>query len=296
MYISLNVTSALIIILQCLFLLYLYQTHSNILVAFNIAHNNIDAMLFISGAAIATQVLILILFYFLKNKSDFTYMKLDLIVTKNIFSYSAVNFVITILFYLVMRTDIFFVEKFCSKINLSNYLQAAKIGQMLLVFPGLIAGVIFPYTIEAPKTLAHKVAFLCRTLTLLYLIVFFIFISVGKFIFPWLLGKDFNLMYEIFAISFTGIYCLSMSLLVISFFEGINKQKIIIGSFSAVLFFILIADYFLVPKYGYTAAAAIFSIANLIGLVVLLNSFKKETEIKFSNMFIVKRTDFNVLN
>ncbi len=296
MYISLNVTSAAIIILQCLFLLYLYYSHSNILESFKIARNNIDAILLVSGAAIAAQVLILISFYFLKNKSDFTNMKLDLIVTKNIFSYSAINFVITVLFYLVMRADIYFVEKFCSKINLSNYLQAAKIGQMLLVFPGLIAGVIFPYTIEAPEALAHKVAFLCRTLTLLYLIVFFVFLSVGKFIFPWLLGKDFNLMYEIFAISFAGIYCLSISLLIISFFEGINKQKMIIESFSAVLFFILIADYFLVPKYGYIAAAAIFSIANLIGLIVLLNSFKKETEIKFTNMFIVKRTDFNVLS
>ena len=84
--------------------------------------------------------------------------------------------------------------------------------------------------------------------------------------------------------------------MIISYFEGTNKQKIIIWSFLSVLFVVVIADYFLVSKYGYMAAAAIFSIANLSGLAILLNTFKKETEIKFTDMFILKQTDFNFLN
>ena len=296
MFISLNVLSGIVVIIQTFLLLSIYFSDKNIFITLGITKSKIDAVLIISAGAIFLQIILLILFFYTANKNDFKvpYCKDSSI--KKLFSYSILNFIITVLFFLVLRTDLYFVEKYCTKVVLANYLQAAKIGQMLLIFPGLIAGVIFPYTINDSKALAGKVAYLCRGLTFLYLIIFLVFLGFGQFVFPWMLGKDFNLMYEIFAVSFTGVYCLSISLLIISYFEGTNKQKIIIWSFLSVLFVVVIADYFLVPKYGYTAAAAIFSIANLSGLVILLNTFKKETEIKFTDMFIVKETDFNFLN
>lgn len=291
MYISLNVISAAIIFLQCTSLLYLYYSPSNFLVAYKIASNNIDAMMLISSVAIFIQVLILMAFFFSRNKKDFSNMNFDLLVTKKIFSYSVINFVITVLFYLVMRADIYFVEKFCNKIDLSNYLQAAKIGQMLLVFPGLLAGVIFPYTIEAPKALAHKVAFLCRMLTFLYLFVYVVFLLFGRFVFIWLLGTDFNLMYEIFAISFFGVYCLSISLLFISYFEGINKLTIILCSLGATFTIIVFLNFLLVSKYGYKAAAVVFSGANLIGLIILFMKFLRITDITITDVLILKKDD-----
>ncbi len=295
MYISLNVVSAAVIFLQSLLLLYLYFSTQDFLINYKLAKNYTDVILLISAVTILIQIILLIAFYYSKNKIDFANLKLDLSVTKYIFSYSAINFVITVLFFLVMRIDIFFVEKYCNKISLSNYLQTAKIGQMLLVFPGLVAGVIFPYTIEAPKVLAGKVAYLCRTLTFLYLLIFIIFLFTGQFVFTWLLGPDFNLMYEIFAASFFGIYCLSISLLFISYFEGINKQKIIIEAFLVTLFIIIIVSYLFVPMYGYLAAAITVSIANFVGLLVLLKAFNKETAIKFNETFFVKLDDLKFL-
>ena len=296
MFISLNVLSGIIVIIQTFLLLSIYFSDKNIFITLGITKSKIDAVLIISAGAIFLQIILLILFFYTANKNDFKvpYCKDSSI--KKLFSYSILNFIITVLFFLVLRTDLYFVEKYCTKVELANYLQAAKIGQMLLIFPGLIAGVIFPYTINDSKALAGKVAYLCRGLTFLYLIIFLLFLGLGQFVFPWMLGKDFNLMYKIFAVSFAGVYCLSISLLIISYFEGTNKQKIIIWSFLSVLFVVVIADYFLVSKYGYMAAAAIFSIANLSGLAILLNTFKKETEIKFTDMFIVKQTDFNFLN
>jgi O-antigen/teichoic acid export membrane protein len=259
------------------------------------AGNNIDAMLLISAVAILIQMILLIGFYYLKNKTDFTNLRFDLNVTKNIFSYSSVNFVITVLFFLVMRVDIYFVEKYCNKIDLSNYLQAAKIGQMLLVLPGLLAGVIFPYTIEAPKVLAGKVAYLCRTLSFFYLLILFVFILTGRFVFTWLLGPDFNLMFTVFATSFFGVYCLSISLLFISYFTGLNKQKIIIKALLVTLIIMIITNYLFVPIYGYLAAAVIFSTANLLGVLILLKAFKGETNIRFNETFLVKLSDFKFL-
>lgn len=296
MFISLNVLSAVTVIIQTFLLMTIYFCDKSFFVTLGITKSKIDVVLIISAGTIFLQIILLILFFYTTNKNDFIvpYSKDSSI--KKLFSYSILNFIITVLFFLVLRTDLYFVEKYCTKVGLANYLQAAKIGQLLLIFPGLIAGVIFPYTINDSKALAGKVAYLCRGLTFLYLIIFLVFLGFGKFVFPWMLGKDFNLMYEIFAISFVGVYCLSISLLIISYFEGTNKQKIIIWSFLSVLFVVVIADYFLVHKYGYTGAAAIFYIANLSGLAILFNTFKKETEINFTDMFIVKQTDFNLLN
>ena len=296
MFISLNVLGCTVVILQTFLLASIYFLKKDFLQFLDIAESNINAVLIISGGIVFLQILMLTLFFYYQNKLDFKVPYYNNGVIKKLFNYSVLNFMITILFFLILRTDLYFVEKYCTKVELANYLQASKIGQMLLIFPGLIAGVIFPYTIDESKAIASKVASLCRTLTFLYIIIFLLFLGFGQFVFPWMLGKDFNLMYEIFAISFTGVYCLSISLLIISYFEGTNKQKIIIWSFLSVLFVIVIANYFLVPKYGYIAAAAIFSVANFSGLAILLNTFKNETAIKFTDIFIVKQTDFNFLN
>lgn len=295
MFISLNVLSCVVVILQTILLTVIYFSTENFLQSFGIAESNINAVLVISGGAIFLQIIMLTLFFYYKNKLDFKVPFCNDGLIKKLFNYSFLNFIITVLFFLILRTDLYFVEKYCSKVELANYLQAAKIGQMLLIFPGLIAGVIFPYTIDDSKAIAGKVAYLCRILTFLYVIILCVFLLIGQFFFTWLLGYDFNLMYEIFSISFFGIYCLSISLLLISYFVGINKQRIIIRSFLAVLLIILIANYLLVSDFGYAAAATIFSIANLVGVIMLFITFKTETGINFKEIFIVRFPDFKLL-
>jgi O-antigen/teichoic acid export membrane protein len=143
--------------------------------------------------------------------------------------------------------------------------------------------------------LAGKVAYLCRTLSFFYLLILFVFILTGRFVFTWLLGPDFNLMFTVFATSFFGVYCLSISLLFISYFTGLNKQKIIIKALLVTFIIMIITNYLFVPIYGYLAAAVIFSTANLLGVLILLKAFKGETNIRFNETFLVKLSDFKFL-
>ena len=253
MFISLNVLGCAVITLQTLLLTVIYFSKEDFLQSLGIAESNINAVLIISGGTVFLQILMLALFFFYKNKVDFKVPFYNDGLLKKLFHYSVLNFIITVLFFLILRTDLYFVEKYCTKVELANYLQASKVGQMLLVFPGLIAGVIFPYTVDDANALSGKVAYLCRGLTILYLFLFIVFLSFGQFVFPWMLGKDFNLIYEIFSILFFGIYCLSISLILISYFVGINKQWIVTWSFLAILLIILIANYLLVSKFGHTS-------------------------------------------
>ena len=294
MFISLNVISFVIVILQTLVLSVLYFNSQNFLIDLGIAKSNIDSILIISGVAVLFQVILLISFFYKQNAADFNILNNENGYLNKLINYSFLNFIITVLFFLTLRVDLYFVEKYCTTIELSNYLQAGKIGQMLLIIPGLIAGVIFPYTINEPSILKSKVAYLCRILTFVYLIVFIGFLLFGKMLFLWLLGSEFYLMHKIFALSFFGFYCLSISLLLVSYFEGISKQSIIIISFLATVTIMFLANYLCVPLYGYASAAITFSIANFIGLIILFRSYSKETAISFREVFITRPSDLKL--
>jgi O-antigen/teichoic acid export membrane protein len=190
-----------------------------------------------------------------------------------------------------MRADFYFVEKYCDAIALGNYVQISKIGQMALIFPNLLGGVIFPYTVNALDTFADKISFFCRLLTLAFVFLAIGFLVTGKYIFVWLLGADFNLMYAGIAGTFVGIYCLAMSMILISYLEGKNKQNIVLLANFIILALIIIGDFIYVPLYGYLAAAIIFSIANLVGFIVLLSYFIKSTGVRIKNIFFFTKHD-----
>ncbi len=293
MYISLNISACFIVLCQTIFLYYLYISGIDFLQNNKISKNSNDLMLIISGIGILLQMIFLCFYFYKQHKNDFKLIAQTGTITKSIFSYSLNNFGVTVLLFLVLRADLFFVEKYCDKIALGNYVQAAKIGQMLLVFPGLIAGVIFPFTINAAEALAGKVALLCRLLTVVYFTCFILFLLIGPYIFTWMLGGDFKLMYSIFIASFLGVYFLSISLLLVSYFEGVNKQVIILWALLITFIIIISADYFLVPAYGYMAAAVIFSIANFVGMFMLLKAFNKKTGIRLNKIFLFKLNDLN---
>jgi O-antigen/teichoic acid export membrane protein len=154
-----------------------------------------------------------------------------------------------------------------------------------------MGGVIFPYTVNAEAGFAEKVAFFCRVLTLIFLGIFILFLAFGKFIFTPLLGPDFVLVYKGMLGTFPGIFCFAINLIIISYFEGKNKQGVVLWSVVVSLLLLVIADYFLVPKYGFMAAAIVFSVANFCGMAVLLVSFIRTTKITLQNIFLFKPAD-----
>ena len=210
---------------------------------------------------------------------------------KNIFRYSAVNFAATVLMFLIMRADFYFVERYCSTLVLANYVQVAKIGQMALVFPGLLGGVIFPFTVNADESFSEKISFFCRVLTLIFIILLIIFLAAGPFIFTPMLGPDFYLMFRGLAATGIGVYCLAIGLILTSYFEGKNTQKIILVSNMVALLIILAGDTVFVPAFGYIAAALIFSTANLAGMIILLLHFMKKTSLSVKDIFLLKSSD-----
>lgn len=291
MYISINISGTVIAFLQSLVLLSFYFSGRNVLLQSGFAKNPYDAVLIVLAAGGLLQVVWLLIYFYTRHKKDFSLIQPSAETVKRIFNFSLINFAGTVFLFLIMRADFYFVEKYCSSLSLGNYIQVAKIGQMTLVFPGLLGGVIFPFTVKATDAFAGKVAFFCRLLSFLFLILLVLFLSVGRYIFVWLLGPDFYLVYAGLGGSLAGVWCLAISLILISYFEGKNNQNIILISGFVTLIMICLGDILFVPRYGFMAAAIIFSIANFAGMLLLILYFIKKTNTPFSSMFLFSRAD-----
>ena len=291
MYISINLSAAVAAFLQMAMLCFFYFSKTNFFLREGLAGNINNALLIVLSSGLILQLLFLGIWYFRSNKNNISLRLPDSSIITNIFRYSAVNFAATVLMFLIMRADFYFVERYCSTVVLANYVQVAKIGQMALVFPGLLGGVIFPFTVNADESFSEKVSFFCRVLTLIFMILLVIFLAAGPFIFTPLLGPDFYLMFRGLAATGVGIYCLAINLILTSYFEGKNSQKIILLSNIAALVIILAGDALFVPSFGYIAAAVIFSTANFAGMIILLLYFMKKASVPVKDIFLLKNSD-----
>ncbi len=250
-----------------------------------------DIVFLILSLAVAVQIIYLAIHFRLKYTQYFKSIKFSSTLLKGLFAYSGLTFISSILLFLVSRADFYFVEKYCDAGALGNYVQAAKIGQMALILPGLLGGVVFPFSIGAADAFAEKIAFLCRLLTVFFLALFTGVLAFGYYLLPWLLGKEFDAVFPIILLILPGIYFMAIGLIILSYLEGKNKQVVILFSNLMVLLLIIAADLYFVPKYKYVGAAIVFSAANFAGVFILLHYFTKHTTVKLSSLFKISVSD-----
>ncbi len=291
MYVSINVISTVIAFLQTIVYVGLYFSFITFSFLDGIVNGLQNRLLLILSMGVLLQLIWLCSYFYHSNKNSFLNVELEKDTLKKVFCFSFINFAGSVLLFLVMRADFYFVEKYCDAIALGNYVQISKIGQMALIFPNLLGGVIFPYTVNALDAFADKISFFCRLVTLAFLLLFIFLLITGKYIFVWLLGIDFSLMYAGILGTFIGIYCLAMCMILISYLEGKNKQNIVLIANFVILTLIIIGDVIFVPLYGYLAAAIIFSIANFVGFMILLTYFIKSTRVSIRNVFLFTKHD-----
>jgi O-antigen/teichoic acid export membrane protein len=293
-FFTINIINTALNIVQTIFLAMLFFSGKSMLHG-EVGDAAANAVLWMMTVAVAVQVICMAVLFRFKYQQYFKKIKLSAALVKGLFAYSGLTFISSILLFLVSRADFYFVEKYCDAHALGNYVQAAKIGQMALILPGLLGGVVFPFSIGAADAFAEKIAFLCRMLTLFFVVLFIMVLTTGYYILPWLLGKEFDAVFTIILLILPGIYFMSIGLIILSYLEGKNKQVIILFANLVVLVLIIAADLYFVPKYKYTGAAVIFSLSNLAGVAILLHYFLKHTSVKIKSLFAVSFSDVKKL-
>ncbi len=212
---------------------------------------------------------------------------------KKILRFSLLVFAGNLIYFLVLRIDYYFTERFCDAVAFSNYIQVSKIGQMLLLVPSMAATVIFPYAASGEKNSLRNETIRSLRIFLVLFIVFALLLTVGGYwLFPWLFGNAFSQMYFPMILLLPGIFCLTMMTILAAYLDGIKKLWYpIVGNLIA-LITISILDYLFIPIWGIKAAAIISSVGYFLCTSFTCYWFLRFSGARLADLFRIERNDF----
>ena len=215
---------------------------------------------------------------------------------KKIFGYSLVALVANVAFFLAYRMDYWFVKRYCSADELGNYIQVSKLGQSILIVPGILASVIFPRTVlEQGSSMPARVARMTRITVLSVTLLFLVVLFAGKQLFPLLLGPTFTRMYQPVLLLLPGIGFLAMLAPLSAYFAGLNRVGVNVRVALAGVVVMFAGDFLLIPGYKIAGASIVSTAAYFTMLLYSLAIFSKNNHIRPKALFIVTRADWKWL-
>ncbi len=219
--------------------------------------------------------------------------------TKQFYRYSLQVLAANVLFFLVYRVDYYFVQAspVCTDADLGNYMQVSKLGQMLIVIPQIIASAVYPQMSsgENRALVGETVMLLARMFSFIFLLLLIAVALAGDWLFPFVFGATFNNMQVPMLLLLPGIFCVSVLVILASFFSGKGNVRVSVYAALLALAVVLAGDYFFVPLYGIKAAAAISTIGYAVNLGYYLFQFKKDYRLPFIQFFKWRTSDIALM-
>jgi O-antigen/teichoic acid export membrane protein len=202
-----------------------------------------------------------------------------------------------VIFFLVYRIDYWFVKKFCTLPELGNYIQVSKLGQMLLIVPSIISSVVFPHTAGGMprEEMKDKILRIGRIISVLYIILFAFILLAGKWMFPFIFGYTYRLMYYPFLLLLPGIWALSNLFVLSAYFGGVNKVKVNVMGAAIALLVIVAGDVIFIPAYGIKGAAAVSSAGYFVNFFYSFFHMKKEHPVSIKQYLPLNKVDIQWL-
>jgi O-antigen/teichoic acid export membrane protein len=216
---------------------------------------------------------------------------------KLLLRYAILALAANVIFFLVYRIDYWFVKRYCSLNELGNYIQVSKLAQMLLIIPTIISSVVFPHTAggTALAEMKDNILRIGRVTTVLYIVLFLFILLCGKWLFPFVFGYTFQLMYMPFLLLLPGVWALSNLFVLSAYFGGVNKVKVNVQGAVAGLVVILIGDMVFIPRYGINAAAVISTAGYSVNFFYSFLHMRKEHAVSISEYWNINKDDIRWL-
>jgi O-antigen/teichoic acid export membrane protein len=195
--------------------------------------------------------------------------------------YGTYMMISSVVYFVFLKADNFFVEKYADSSTLSNYIQCGKMGQYFIYFSSILSTSILPYLSSGKNEMSirqwKKIMTPYIGIIILSAIVLFF---TGSFIYPFVFGNGFGEMNHFMQILMPGYVCLGILTLLNSVYIGNkNVKKIFTGDLLGLLF-IISMNLIFAPIYGVEAIATISSIAYCLLCIYLFAGFKKQFDQK----------------
>jgi O-antigen/teichoic acid export membrane protein len=243
--------------------------------------------------AFSLQGIILIIAYFIYQKKIEVGLpnKAEL---RQLFKYAGIAFLANLVFFLVCRIDYWFINYYRNNATeLGNYIQASKLGQMLLVFSMIIASTVLPQTASGKTSVVvEKLLKIIRNFIVFFSLLLLALLLTGKNIMTYVFGPTFDLMFWPMIYLLPGIFSLSVLTIFSAYFGGIDKTIVNLKSAFVGLVLITIFDFFMIAPYGINAAAIGSSIGYFAAMCYSLYCFHKINPVKMSQIIQIRLSDF----
>ncbi len=221
--------------------------------------------------------------YFINNR---IFRSIALIGSKDLkilFHYSLLALFTNLVFFLVYRIDFWFVRYNCSAAELGNYIQASKIGQLLLVIPQVLASAIFPQIASGKLhvDVSSAIIKLFRIFTQFFIVLIAIIFWVGQGVFIFVFGQSFDKMHWPLLILIPGILCLSILSLLSAYFGGRGELKVNMKGAVYALLVVITGNVLLLKFYTIEIAAIVSSLGYAVNFGYSFRKFANAEGIKW---------------
>jgi O-antigen/teichoic acid export membrane protein len=183
----------------------------------------------------------------------------------------------SLVYFVFLRVDNYYVERYCTSVELSNYVQCGKVGQYFIYFSSVISSTLLPFIASEKMGNTFKEwVKLVKPYFIMIIAGAVILITIGSLLYPFVFGEEFKTMDGLMKILLPGYVGLGVLTLVNSIYlaKG-NIKAIFIGDFAGMVL-VWLLDAIFVPQYGMYAAALISSVAYLLLCFYLLFNLKKQ--------------------
>jgi O-antigen/teichoic acid export membrane protein len=263
-----NIQNSILIITNVIFLLFLYVLSQNQFINF---YNEIVIGY---GMLFFLQGVLLFAFSFKRNSNtDFS------INWSHFYKHGALIMLSALIYFLFLRIDNYFVERYANALTLGNYVQCGKIGQYFLYFTSVISSTLLPFISSGQKSYSFNEwkKLIAPYVMAIVLLALFLAIS-GYWLYPFLFGPDFKEMHIYMLILLPGYFCLGLLTLMNAVYIGKgNIKKIFKGDLFG-LFLVVTLNSLFVPMYDAVIAALISTFSYVAVFVFLLLDLKKQFE------------------
>jgi O-antigen/teichoic acid export membrane protein len=240
------------------------------------------------------QGILLNIFFFRNELSPGQASLPDRPMLKKVIQYSATALVSNLIYFLVNRIDYWFVQYFCSAKDLGNYIQASKLGQMMLILPGILGATLFPIFSSREKSGNEaQLTAVIRVLLWINGILCLLIVCFGWIIIPFLFGTSFNNMYSLFVLLIPGILCVTMNYPITAWFSSASRIGINIRGSLLALLLICAGDLFALPRFGVVAAPVVSSAGYISYFCYTVFVFRRENAAPWKDFLRIRKTDIS---
>jgi O-antigen/teichoic acid export membrane protein len=251
-----------------------------------------DHFLGIYFSSFFLQGILLGIFFFRKHDGQFISPFPSGAIMKNVFRYSLTALLANGLYFLVNRADYWFVQYYCSANDLGNYIQASKLGQMLLILPSILGSTLFPIFSSGLKTgNTPDLTAVIRILLWINGAICLLFLCLGWYVFPRVFGSSFSNLYLLFVLLIPGILSFTMNYPLAAWFSANNRMGINIRGSILTLAVVCTGDFLILPKTGVLFAPIISSTGYFCFYCYTVYMYRKSYPVPWNEFFLIRKSD-----